>query len=317
MDSEKLSPDDEVREVLKHGTLTMGFIGLAEALKSLTGYHHGESEDSQKLGLEIIGYMRKRMDEATKKYGLNFSLIATPAEGLSGRFVRIDAKRFGKIPGVTDREYYTNSFHIPVYFNISAYDKIKLEAPYHNLTNGGHISYIELDGDPLANLEAFEELPWSESEASTLRSCLDHTAAIVPYPGNYYVGRYAGFAFNAAYNDKEDPSDELLSYVDTINKELTRKRKEFDLMVDDEWQAIKDYMGFESFNDWKEYWAELNDLDIDSDTTYIQDNRDGAKEYTYVDWMDDNKITVESHQKWLNAVKYDVETRTYKEWVEK
>lgn len=158
MDSEKLSPDDEVREVLKHGTLTMGFIGLAEALKSLTGYHHGENKESQNLGLEIVGYMRKRMDEATKQYGLNFSLIATPAEGLSGRFVRIDAKKFGKIPGVTDRDYYTNSFHVPVYFNISAYDKIKLEAPYHNLTNGGHISYIELDGDPLSNLEAFEQI---------------------------------------------------------------------------------------------------------------------------------------------------------------
>ena len=169
----------------------------------------------------------------------------------------------------------------------------------------------------VANLEAFEELPWSESEAATLRTCLDHTVAIVPYPGNYYVGRYAGFAFNAAYNDKEDPSDELLGYVDTINKELTRKRKEFDLMIDDEWQAIKDYMGFESFNEWKEYWAELNDIDIDGDTTYIQDNRDGAKEYTYVNWMNEHDITVDSHVKWMNAVKYDGETRTYKEWVEK
>ena len=186
MDSEKLSPDDEVREVLKHGTLTMGFIGLAEALKSLTGYHHGESEDSQKLGLEIIGYMRKRMDEATKKYGLNFSLIATPAEGLSGRFVRIDAKRFGKIPGVTDREYYTNSFHIPVYFNISAYDKIKLEAPYHNLTNGGHISYIELDGDPLANLEAFEQVIRCMKESGIGYGSINHPVDRDPICG--YTG---------------------------------------------------------------------------------------------------------------------------------
>ena len=113
LDSEKLKPDDEVREVLKHGTLTLGFIGLAECLKALTGFHHGESKESQNLGLEIVGHMRKRMDEATEQYGLNFSLIATPAEGLSGRFVRMDAERFGKIPGITDREYYTNSFHVP------------------------------------------------------------------------------------------------------------------------------------------------------------------------------------------------------------
>lgn len=158
IDSSKLGLNDEVREVLKHGTLTLGFIGLAEALKALTGKHHGESAESQKLGLEIIRHMRNRMDEATQKYNMNFSLIATPAEGLSGRFVRIDAQKFGKIPGVTDRNYYTNSFHVPVYFNISSWDKIKLEAPYHALTNGGHISYIELDGDPTQNLEAFEQV---------------------------------------------------------------------------------------------------------------------------------------------------------------
>lgn len=158
IDSDKLSQNDSVGEVLKHGTLTLGFIGLAECLKALVGVHHGESAEAQNLGLEIVGYMRKRMDEATQKYGLNFSLIATPAEGLSGRFVRMDAKRFGKIKGVTDRDYYTNSFHVPVYYNISAYDKIKLEAPYHSLTNGGHISYIELDGDPTENLDAFEKV---------------------------------------------------------------------------------------------------------------------------------------------------------------
>ena len=158
IDSDKLGPNDSIRDILKHGTLTLGFIGLAECLKALVGAHHGESKESQNLGLEIVGYMRKRMDQATKKYGMNFSLIATPAEGLSGRFVRMDAERFGKIPGVTDRDYYTNSFHVPVYYNISAYDKIKLEAPYHNLTNGGHISYIELDGDPTENLEAFEQV---------------------------------------------------------------------------------------------------------------------------------------------------------------
>ena len=158
IDSEKLGLDDEVREVLKHGTLTAGFIGLAEALKALVGKHHGESVEAQNLGLEIIGHMRKRMDEACEKYGLNFSLIATPAEGLSGRFVRMDKERFGIIEGVTDRSYYTNSFHVPVYYSIAAFDKIKIEAPYHELTNGGHITYIEMDGDPTENLEAFESV---------------------------------------------------------------------------------------------------------------------------------------------------------------
>ncbi len=158
IDSKNLGPDDSVEEVLKHGTLTAGFIGLAECLKCLIGQHHGESETAQNLGLEIIGFMRQKMDQATKQYGLNFSLIATPAEGLSGRFVKIDKQKYGIIEGVTDREYYTNSFHIPVYYPINAYDKIKLEAPYHALTNGGHITYVELDGDPTTNLEAFEQI---------------------------------------------------------------------------------------------------------------------------------------------------------------
>lgn len=158
IDSEHLDMDDSVAEVLKHGTLSVGFIGLAETLKALTGKHHGESEDSQKLGLEIISHMRKRMDEESQKTGLNFTLLATPAEGLSGRFVRIDQKKYGKIPGVTDREYYTNSFHVPVYYPIKAYKKIQLEAPYHALTNAGHISYVELDGDTCKNLKAFESV---------------------------------------------------------------------------------------------------------------------------------------------------------------
>ena len=158
LDSEKLGPDDTIEEVIKHGTLTVGFIGLAECLKALIGVHHGESAEAQNLGLEIIGYMRKRMDEQARKTGLNWSVIATPAEGLSGRFVRIDREKYGNIPGVTDRDYYTNSFHIPVYYPINAFEKIRLEAPYHELTNGGHITYIELDGDPLKNLDAFEKV---------------------------------------------------------------------------------------------------------------------------------------------------------------
>ena len=174
LDSEKLGPNDEVGEVLKHGTLTIGFIGLAECLKALIGTHHGESEEAQNLGLDIIGYMRKRVDDACKKTGLNFSLIATPAEGLSGRFVKIDREKYGEIPGVTDREYYTNSFHIPVYYNISAFDKIKLEAPYHALTNVGHISYIELDGDPLKNLDAFEAVVRCMKESGIGYGSINH-----------------------------------------------------------------------------------------------------------------------------------------------
>ena len=156
MDSDKLKPDDSVAEVLKHGTLSLGFIGLAECLKALTGLHHGESAESQKLGLEIIGHMRKRMDDQAQKDGLNFTLLATPAEGLSGHFVAIDKVKYGVIPGVTDREYYTNSYHVPVYYPIKAIKKIELEAPYHALTNAGHISYVEMDGDPSKNLDAFE-----------------------------------------------------------------------------------------------------------------------------------------------------------------
>ena len=123
------------------------------------------------LGLKIISHMRERVDEETKKTHMNFTLIATPAEGLSGRFVKIDKKRYGVIEGVTDREYYTNSFHVPVYYKISAFNKIKIEAPYHNLTNGGHISYVELDGDPTQNLEAFEQI--MDLKESLLKGPLD------------------------------------------------------------------------------------------------------------------------------------------------
>ncbi len=186
LDSDKLGPEDEVGEVLKHGTLTMGFIGLAECLKALTGEHHGESQTAQNLGLEIIGYMRKRADEASKKTGLNFSVIGTPAEGTAGRFVKMDRKIYGEIPGVTDREYYTNSFHIPVYYEISAYDKIRREAPYHELTNGGHISYIEMDGDPCDNLEAFESIVRCMKESGIGYGSINHPVDRDPVCG--YTG---------------------------------------------------------------------------------------------------------------------------------
>lgn len=158
IDSENLDIDDNIGQVLKHGTLTVGFIGLAETLVALTGKHHGESKKAQDLGLEIIGHMRKRADEESEKSGLNFTLIATPAESLSGRFVAIDKKRYGEIPGITDRDYYTNSFHVPVYYPIKAFRKIQIEAPYHALTNAGHITYVELDGDTSKNPQAFESI---------------------------------------------------------------------------------------------------------------------------------------------------------------
>ncbi len=174
LDSDKLDLEDKVGEVIKHGTLTVGFIGLAECLTALIGEHHGESQKAQELGLEIVGYIRKKADERAAKTHLNYSVIATPAEGLSGRFVRIDKKRFGVIPGVTDKDYYTNSFHIPVSFPISAFDKIKLEAPYHALTNGGHITYVEMDGDPLKNLSAFEAIVRCMKESGVGYGSINH-----------------------------------------------------------------------------------------------------------------------------------------------
>ena len=186
LDSDKLDWEDEVGEVLKHGTLTIGFIGLAECLKALTGKHHGESEQSQNLGLEIIGYLRKRMDEASQKYKMNFSVIATPAEGTCGRFIKYDKKLFGVIEGVTDREYYTNSFHVPVYHKINAIDKIKIEAPYHEMTNAGHITYVEVDGDPLNNLDAFEKIIRAMKESGIGYGSINHPVDRDPVCG--YTG---------------------------------------------------------------------------------------------------------------------------------
>ncbi len=186
LDSDKLGAQDEVREVLKHGTLSIGFIGLAETLTSLYGAHHGESEESQKKGLEIIGYMRDFCDKKSQEMKMNFTLLATPAEGLSGRFIKMDQKRYGKIPGVTDREYYTNSFHIPVWYEISAYDKIRLEAPYHALCNAGHISYVELDGDTAKNVEAFEAIVRWMHDCNVGYGSINHPVDRDPVCG--YVG---------------------------------------------------------------------------------------------------------------------------------
>ena len=184
--AEKLGYDDTLEKILNHGTLSVGFIGLAETLKALTGKHHGECEQSRQLGLEIIAKMRAKMDSKTKETGLNFSLIATPAEGLSGRFVGLDATKYGVIEGVTDREYYTNSFHVPVYYNIGAFEKITIEAPYHEFTNGGHISYVELDGDLLKNIDAFEQVIRCMKEAGIGYGSVNHPVDRDPVCG--YTG---------------------------------------------------------------------------------------------------------------------------------
>ncbi len=174
MDSDKLGPDDEVREVLKHGTLSIGFCGLAECLVALTGKHHGESQNSQKLGLKIGRYIQDYCDKKSKELGMNVTCLATPAESLAGRLLRADKAKYGIIKGVTDRDYYTNSFHVPVYYELPALKKIDIEAPYHALTNAGHISYIELDGDPSKNLAAFEKVVRHMKEAGIGYGSINH-----------------------------------------------------------------------------------------------------------------------------------------------
>ena len=186
IDSERLKDTDRLRRILKHGTLSIGFIGLAETLKALTGKHHGEDAESQKLGLKIIKFMRNKCDEYAKEHNLNFTLLATPAEGLSGRFVNIDKAVYGKIKGVTDRDYYTNSFHVPVYYHISIANKIKLEGPYHALTNAGHISYIELDGNVAQNIDAFEKIVRLMKENNFGYGAINHPVDRDPVCG--YVG---------------------------------------------------------------------------------------------------------------------------------
>jgi anaerobic ribonucleoside-triphosphate reductase len=158
LDSEELESDDRIENAIKHGTLSIGFIGLAETLTALTGKHHGESPEAEKLGLEIVAHMREKVDEFADKYNLNYTLLATPAEGLSGRFLSYDRDEFGTVTGVTDKEYYTNSFHIPVNYPISLFQKISLEGPYHKYCNAGHISYVELASPPMHNPEAVEAI---------------------------------------------------------------------------------------------------------------------------------------------------------------
>lgn len=214
--SDRLGPLDDIRAVLKHGTLAVGFIGLAETLVALTGKHHGESEKSQKLGLEIVQHMRDFTDAWSEEEKMNYGVIGTPAEGLSGRFLRIDREKYGIINGVTDKEYYTNSNHIPVNFEISAFKKIQLEAPYHALLNGGHIAYIEMDGDPTHNLQAFKN--------------------IVRFMHDNNIGY-------ASVNHPVD-SDSVCGYRGIIGDTCPRcGRREGEAMTMEMWQKVKGYAG--------------------------------------------------------------------------
>ena len=186
LDSEKLDNDDEILESLKNGTLAVGFIGLAECLKALIGKHQGESQEAQELGLKIIQHLRDRMDLESKNSKLTWGCFATPAEGLSSRFTKIDQKKFGKIEGVTDRKYYTNSFHVPVYYNTSIVHKIDVEAPYHEICNAGSISYVEMDGDLTKNVEAFEKVVQYAKEKNMCYFSINHPVDVCPVCG--YTG---------------------------------------------------------------------------------------------------------------------------------
>lgn len=185
--SEELAPEDTLENVLRHGTLSAGFIGLAEALVSLTGAHHGENQHSRELGLKIVSHMRERMDRESQIRNLNFSLIASPAEGLSGRFVALDRKEFGKISGVTDKAYYTNSFHVPVFYPVTSFEKIDIESPYHELTNAGHITYVELDGDAGKNPKAFMKIIRHMQKSGIGYGSINHPVDFDPVCGHHGI----------------------------------------------------------------------------------------------------------------------------------
>ena len=218
LDSDHLTLQDDLREVLKHGTLSIGFIGLAETLTALYGHHHGENEDWQKKGLEIIDFMRDYTDKKSQELKMNFSLLATPAEGLSGRFIRMDQKRYGKLPGITDREYYTNSFHIPVWYPISVYDKIRLEAPYHALCNAGHISYVELDGDTARNVEAFEAVVRCMHDCGIGYGSINHPVDRDPICG--YVGIIGDVCPRCGRREGEEISPERVEELKRMYPEM-------------------------------------------------------------------------------------------------
>ena len=212
LNSEKLDNNSKIRTVLKHGTLSIGFIGLAETLKALIGEHHGESDKAQKLGLEIIKHMREKCDEYTKEYNLNFTCLATPAEGLSGRFVAIDRSIYGKIKGVTDRDYYTNSFHVPVYYKTTVKHKMEIEGKYHKYTNAGHISYVELDGDTVNNVDAFEKVVRIMHDCDIGYGAINHPVDRDPVCG--YVGVIKDVCPRCGRREGEGVSYEKISCIE-------------------------------------------------------------------------------------------------------
>lgn len=207
LDSDKLKPDDTIKEVLKHGTLSIGFCGLAECLKKLTGSHHGESKEAQELGIEIVKLIRRFCDFISEDLKMNVTCLATPAESLAGRFLRLDREEFGVIEGVTDKEYYTNSFHVPVYYPISAFEKINIEAPYHELTNAGHITYVELDGDPTNNIEAFEAIIRHMKESGIGYGSINHPIDRDPVCG--YNGVIYDICPQCGRTEKEVPFERI------------------------------------------------------------------------------------------------------------
>ena len=209
IDSYRLHWDDKIRDVIKNGSLSVGFIGLAETLVALVGQHHGESESALELGLNIVRHMRELTDAQTQKTGLNFSLFSTPAEGLSGRFVNIDKKIYGIIPGVTERSYYTNSFHVPVYYNISAADKIRIEGKFHELCNAGAISYVEMDGDLNKNIDAFERVVLYMRDCGVGYGSINHPVDRCPVCG--YVGVINDVCPKCGRKDGEGVTIERLS----------------------------------------------------------------------------------------------------------
>lgn len=208
VDSDRLNPENTIEDVIKNGTMSVGFIGLAECLVALIGKHHGESKEAYDLGYKIIKHMRDLTDKHTVDTGLNFSLFSTPAEGLSGRFVKIDKRLYGSIPGVTDREYYTNSFHVPVYYEISAADKIKTEGPFHALCNAGSISYVEMDGDLTKNVEAFKNVILYMKECGVGYGSINHPVDRCPVCN--YVGIIGDVCPRCGRKDGEGVSIERL-----------------------------------------------------------------------------------------------------------
>lgn len=208
VDSDRLNPEDTIEDVIKNGTMSVGFIGLAECLVALIGKHHGESKEAYDLGYKIIKHMRDLTDKHTVDTGLNFSLFSTPAEGLSGRFVKIDKRLYGSIQGVTDREYYTNSFHVPVYYEISAADKIKTEGPFHALCNAGSISYVEMDGDLTKNVEAFKNVILYMKECGVGYGSINHPVDRCPVCN--YVGIIGDVCPRCGRKDGEGVSIERL-----------------------------------------------------------------------------------------------------------